>query len=78
MTIDKLTIDDDFIALVHNANAQAIPYGDVDIIYATCVENSLKKLIGEPINAYTLSLAVANASKQYHGLLQGGDNYARL
>ena len=77
MTIDKLTIDDDFIALVHNANAQAIPYGDVDIIYATCVENSLKKLIGEPINAYTLSIAVANAAKMYQ-IVQGGDNNDRL
>ena len=77
MTIDKLTIDDDFIALVHNANAQAIPCGDVDIIYATCVENSLKKLIGEPINAYTLSIAVANAAKMYQSV-QGGDNNDRL
>ena len=77
MTIDKLTIDDDFIALVHNANAQAIPYGDVDIIYATCVENSLKKLIGEPINAYTLSLAVSNAVKRYQ-IVQGGDNNDRI
>ena len=77
MTIDKLTIDDDFIALVHNANAQAIPYGDVDIIYATCLEISLKKLMGEPINAYTLSIAVANAAKMYKSV-QGGDNNDRL
>ena len=77
MTIDKLTIDDDFIALVHNANAQAIPYGDVDIIYATCLEISLKKLMGEPINAYTLSRVVVNAVKMYQ-IVQGGDNNDRI
>lgn len=77
MTIDKLTIDDAFVTMVHNANAQAIPYGDVDIIYATCLEISLKKLMGEPINAYTLSIAVANAAKLYQ-TVQGGDNNDRI
>lgn len=77
MTINKLTIDDAFVTMVHNANKQAIPCGDVDIIYATCLENALRKLIGEPINAYTLSLAVANAAKMYQ-LVQGGDNYDRV
>ena len=77
MTINRLTIDDAFVTMVHNANAQAIPYGDVDIIYATCVENALKKLIGEPINAYTLSRIVVNAVKMYQ-IVQGGDNNDRL
>lgn len=77
MTIDKLTIDDAFVTMVHNANAQAIPYGDVDIIYATCLEIALKKLIGEPINAYTLSHVVVNAVKMYQ-IVQGGDNNDRI
>lgn len=77
MTINRLTIDDAFVTMVHNANAQAIPCGDVDIIYATCVENALKKLIGEPINAYTLSRIVVNAVKMYQ-IVQGGDNNDRL
>lgn len=60
MTINKELIDN-----LHTNNKKAIPSGDVDIVYATCLEAELKKLLGEPLNAYTLSLAVANASKRF-------------
>lgn len=63
-----MTINNDFLYSLHTNNRQAIQTGDVDIFFATLLESELKKLLGEPVNAYTLSLAVANASKRFHEL----------
>ena len=66
--IEKLTITSDFIDSLHANNRQAIQTGDVDIFFATLLESELRKLLGEPINAYTLSLAVCNAARRVQEL----------
>lgn len=73
MQNDKLIINEDLLAQIHNANIEAIKCGEVDIYYADCFEQELRKLLCNPLNTYTLSIAVSKAVKRVSALTHIGE-----